>query len=167
VARIARDPWGVFVARWNWKAALLSGAVRGVLYALLLIRHPADAARGAGTEMVFRVALGGCWGSLMQALRRVQPAWLAGFAAALALPAAVQALEYAALKLGGAGHLKTAMVTSTLFSAGSLAFNYSLMRRGLMVTGEGAESLASDFRRLPRVLGEWGRSVRRAIGGPS
>jgi hypothetical protein len=142
--------------------------MRGALYGLLLVRHPQDAMRGAGIEMAFRAASGGCWGSLLQDLRRVQPPWAAGFVAALVLPASVQALEYTVLRFAAAGHLKTAMVTSTLFSAGSLAANYSLMRRGVMLTGEGADSLASDFRHLPRVLRDWGRSaaagVRRAMG---
>jgi hypothetical protein len=164
MARIACDPWTVFVARWNWKSALLSGTMRGAVYGLVLVRHPEDAIRGAGIEMAFRVVFGGCWGSLLQALRRVRPPWMA----AVLLPVPVQALEYAVLRLASDRHLKTAMVTSALLTAGSLAVNYSLMRRGLLLTDDGAGTLASDFRRLPRVLGECGRlaagSVRRVLG---
>jgi hypothetical protein len=100
----------------------------------------------------------------MQSLRSVQPAWAAAFLLALALPAAAQALEYAVLRFGGAIHLKTAMVTSTMFSAGSLAANYCLVRRGLMLTGKGADSLGADFRRLPRVLGDLVRLTARGVG---
>lgn len=109
--------------------------------------------RGAWIEIAFRIALGGCWGSAMQALRRARPAWLAGLLVALVLPLCAHALEYALLKLGGAAHIKTGMIVSVIFSVGSLLVNFALMRRGLPITGEGASSLSSDFRRLPAVLG--------------
>jgi hypothetical protein len=119
---------------------------------MALLRHPEAALQGAGVEMAFRVAVGGWWGSLVQALRNAQPAWLAGLVGAVALPITAQALEYAALKWGGVTHLKTAMVVSTIFSAGSVLANFLLMRRGLLLTGAGTESLGSDFRGLPRAL---------------
>jgi hypothetical protein len=31
--------------------------------------------------------------------------------------------------------------------------NWYLMRRGMLITGEGSESLATDFRRLPAAVG--------------
>jgi hypothetical protein len=88
VERITRDAWTVFVVRWNWKAAVVSAAIRGVVYAIALVRHPEAVLRGAEIEMVFRVVVGGCWGSLAQALRNARPAWLAGLLAAVVLPAA-------------------------------------------------------------------------------
>jgi hypothetical protein len=41
-----------------------------------------------------------------------------------------------------------------LFSAASLVVNYSMMRRGMMLTGAGAASLGSDFRNF----GVWVRN---------
>jgi hypothetical protein len=109
--------------------------------------------RGAWIEILFRIALGGCWGSAMQALRRARPAWLAGLLVALVLPAGAHALEFALLKLGGATQIKSGMIVSVAFSAASLLVNFSLMRRGLLIVGKGSDTLASDFRRLPSVLG--------------
>jgi hypothetical protein len=152
VGRIARDPWTVFVVRWNWKAALLSAAIRGLVYAVALFRHPEAILRGAGIEMAFRIALGGWWGSVVQALRNARPAWLTGLLGAVALPVVAQALEFIALKSGGVTHIKTAMVVSAIFSAGSVLANFFLMRRGLLLTGAGTASLISDLRNLPGTL---------------
>jgi hypothetical protein len=163
VARIVTDPWTIFIARWNWKSGLLSGGIRGLLYAVVLVRHPAGALHAAAVGTVLRVGMGGCWGSLIQALRDARPPWLAGLVTSLALPASAQALEFAFLKASGAHHIRSGMVASTVFSAASVAANFSLMRRGLLLTGEGTASLGSDFRRLPAVLGEGARSTVRGV----
>jgi hypothetical protein len=150
---IVRRPWDVFVIQWNWKAAFLSAAIRGVLFCAVAIPKGAGAWRGAGIEILFRIALGGCWGSAMQALRRARPAWLAGSLVALVLPGCAHLLEYGLLKAGGATHIKSGMIVSIGFSAASLLANFALMRQGILITGEGSSSLASDFRRLPSALG--------------
>ncbi len=150
---MAMQPWTVFVLQWNWKAALLSAGIRGLLFCVAVVPQGAGAMRGAWIEIAFRIVLGGCWGSAMQALRRARPAWLAGLLIALVLPGGAHALEYGLLKFGGATHIKSGMIVSISFSAASLLVNFALMRRGLLITGEGAGSLSSDFRRLPAVLG--------------
>jgi hypothetical protein len=102
--------------------------------------------RGAWIEIALRIVLGGCWGSMMQAMRRARPAWLAGTLVALVLPASAHMLEYALLKAGGAANIRSGMTVSVFFSAGSLLVNFSMMRRGMMLTGAGAASLGSDLR---------------------
>jgi hypothetical protein len=160
---IVRRPWDVFVIQWNWKAAFLSAAIRGVLFCAVAIPKGAGAWRGAWIEILFRIALGGGWGSAMQALRRAQPAWLAGLLVALVLPSCAHLLEYELLKAGRATHIKTGMIVSVGLSVGSLLVNFALMRRGLLLTGVGSSSLASDFRRLPAALGWRRRGWRRRL----
>ena len=156
LAQMVRHPWDVFVIQWNWKAALMSAATRGLLFCVVVVPRGAADFRGAFIEIASRIALGGCWGSAMQALRRARPAWLAGLLVALLLPACAHLLEYALLKAGAATHIKTGMIVSVAFSGASLAVNFALMRRGLLITGRGANSLAADFRELPAALG-WRR----------
>jgi hypothetical protein len=151
-ARVVTRPWQVFILDWNWKAALLSAVFRGVLYAFATVPRGPGALRGVWIELAFRIAVGGFWGSLLQAYLEAEPAWLAGSFATLVLPAAAHTLEYFALKAGGATHIGAGMFISILVSIGSLVINWLLMRKGLMVTGEGAGSLAEDFRRLPSAL---------------
>jgi hypothetical protein len=160
---IVARPWTVFVVRWNWKAALLSAGIRGLLFCVVVVPRGGGALRGALVEILFRIALGGCWGSLMQALRCARPAWLAGLLVALGLPGSAHALEYALLKVSGATHIASGMVVSILFSAASLVMNFMLMRRGLLLTGEGTGSLGSDFRRLPGVLATCLHGIRKGL----
>jgi hypothetical protein len=153
-ARVLRDPWTLCVVNFNWKAALLSAGFRGLLYAVVVIPRGAGAARGACIEIVFRIALGGCWGSLMQAFRRARPVWLAGILVAGLLPASAHTLEYALLKMGQATHILTGMIVSVICTVGSALINFALMRRGLIITGEGSATLGADFRVLPAALAD-------------
>jgi hypothetical protein len=154
VARyVFRHPWEVFIELWNWKAALLSALFRGVAFALPMTRLAgAGAMRSLCIELGFRLAIGGFWGSLLQAFRGAQPAWLAALSVAVALPATAHVLEYAALRAGHVTHIKTGMVVSVIISIGSLLINLRLMRKGLLVTGNDGESLRSDLRRIPGAL---------------
>lgn len=160
---IVSQPWTVLVLRWNWKAALLSAGIRGLLFAIAVVPRGSGAMRGAFIEIVFRIAVGGCWGSMMQALRSARPAWLASLLVALVLPASAHGLEYVLLRVGEATHIASGMVASILFSAASLLVNFALMRRGLMLTGEGAGSLRSDFRGLPRALRDFVLWIRKGF----
>jgi len=52
---------------------------------------------------------------------------------------------------------------SGMFRAALFALNWNLMRRGLMLTGSGTDSLATDFRRLPAILGDLLMAGPRAL----
>lgn len=152
VARVLRDPWKTFVVDWNWKAALLSALFRGMLFLIVAVPRGPGALRLVWIELAFRMLVGGFWGSLLQAFRGVRPAWLAGLFAAVLLPLTAHSLEYLALQAGDAKHIGAGMVVSIAVSVGSLMLNWSLMRRGMLVTGDGADSLGADLRRVPRLL---------------
>jgi hypothetical protein len=161
---VVTHPWEVFIERWNWKAALLSALFRGVAFALPMTRLAGTGAmRNLCIELGFRLAIGGFWGSLLQAFRGAQPAWLAGLSVAIALPAAAHVLEFAALRAGHVTHIKTSMVVSVIISIGSLLINLGLMRRGLLVTGNEGESLRSDLRRIPAALAGMFRGVSQDV----
>lgn len=137
--RVVAHPWQTFVRDWNWKAALLSALFRVVLYAGATLRGP-GAMRGLWIELLFRLAVGGFFGSLLQAFRAARPAWLAGLSIALLLPGAAHSLEFMALTAGHATHIKAGMIMSIAVSAVSLIFNWLLMRKGLLVTDAGRRS---------------------------
>jgi hypothetical protein len=160
---VLTHPWETFVERWNWKAAVLSAAFRGLAFALPMAQLTgAGAVRGVAIEILFRLLAGGFWGSLLQAFRRARPAWLAALSVAILLPGSAHVLEFLALRAGHATHILTAMIVSIVISIGSLLLNYGLMRRGLLVTGDDGESLASDLRRIPAALAGMFRSLLRS-----
>ena len=117
------------------------------------------AVRSISIKILFRIVVSGFWGSLLQAFRLAQPAWLAGLSVAIVLPAAALCLEFAALRAGHATHVKTGMTISVILSVGSLLLNLGLMRRGLLVTGEEGASLRSDLRYLPLALADMFRGL--------
>src|SRR5215467_2320723 len=87
VLYVLAHPWQTFVERWNWKAALLSAMFRGIAFALPMSHLTgSDAAPGMWIEIGFRIAIGGFWGSLLQAFRTARPAWLAGLSMVVLLP---------------------------------------------------------------------------------
>jgi hypothetical protein len=149
--RVLSNPWKTFVVDWNWKAAGLSAAFRAAVFAIV-VPHGAGALRLVGIGLLFRLLIGGFWGSLLQAFRAARPAWLAGLMAAVLLPGLAHVLEFLALQAGRVSHVLTAMIASVAVSVGSLLVNWYLMRRGMLITGEGSETLATDFRRLPGAL---------------
>ena len=152
IERIVKHPWQTFVVDWNWKTALLSALFRGALFALAPGMGGPGLLRSVLIEMAFRGVVGGFWGSLLQAFRAARPAWLAGLFVGALLPASAHALEFAFLEMGKTARIGLAMAISISFSVASLLFNWLLMRKGLMVTGKGAATLASDLRRIPSVL---------------
>jgi hypothetical protein len=168
-AALAANPWKTFVADWNWKAALLSALFRGLLFLAVAVPRGPGALRLVWIELAFRILVGGFWGSLLQAFRGARPAWLAGLLAAVALPAAAHALEYLALQAGHATHIAAGMVVSIAVSVGSLLLNWFLMCQGILITGDGSDSLAADMRRLPRLLAAFfltpGVAFYRAVRG--
>jgi hypothetical protein len=151
---VLTHPWEIFVRNWNWKTALLSAAFRAILgLAALAFRGPLGThgvAQGVGVEFVFRVAVGGLWGSLMQASAGARPLWLTGTCLGVLLPAGLHYLEYLALRAAGSPHTASVMTSSVAFSVVSLLFNWNLIRRGILITGRGAGSLGSDLRRICR-----------------
>lgn len=163
VARyVLTHPWDVFVERWNWKAAALGAIFRGLAFALPMASLTGEGAmRSVCIEIGFRILVSGFWGSLLQAFRGAQPAWLAGLSVAIVLPATAHLLEYAALRAGHATHITTAMIVSIVVSIGSLLINFGLMRRGLLITGESGATLRSDLQRIPAALSAMFRSLLR------
>jgi hypothetical protein len=168
-ATVITRPWKTFVVDWNWKAALLSASFRGVLFLFVAVPRGPGAMRMVWIELIFRVMVGGFWGSLLQAFRVARPAWLAGLLAAVLLPAAAHILEYLALQAGHATHIGAGMVVSIAVSVGSLLLNWFLMRKGVLITGDGSGSLGADLRRLPRLLAAFflapGAALGRAVRG--
>jgi hypothetical protein len=146
MAYVLTHPWLVFVIGWNWKTALLSAICRAALWPAAMVGHAkafsADSLRGFWIEFVFRLAIGGFWGSLLQAFCAARPAWLAGLYLAVLLPGIAICLEFLALQVGGARRAGTITMTSMAFSLISLLVNWGLMRKGMLLTGRGTAVLA-------------------------
>jgi hypothetical protein len=153
VARsLAANPLRSFVTHWNWKAGLLSGIFRAALFAVAVIPRDSSALRGVAIQLAFRVAVGGLWGTVAQAFREAEPAWFAGLFVTAVLPGSVHLVEYLFLRASHTSHLRAGMIASVGLSIASLLLNWGLMRKGLLLTGKGSDSLATDLSHLPAAL---------------
>jgi hypothetical protein len=66
----------IFYHSWNWKAALLSAMLRAPLFLIATLRQGLEAVSIAViAEAACRPAISGCYGAVVQKLRRAQPLW--------------------------------------------------------------------------------------------
>jgi len=149
---VLTHPWEVFITDWNWKTALLSVIFRVAIWPTMKaagVRLVSPGAlRGLLIEFAYRLAIGGFWGSLLQAFAGARPAWLAGVCMIVLLPGCAHWFEYLVLQMGGAAHAGAITFASIVFSVLSLLVNWGLMRRGILLTGQHGSSLTADLRRI-------------------
>jgi hypothetical protein len=159
-ASVWRDP-GQFVRYWNYKGAILSGGLRAPIFFItyLLGRESLKLAVGAAlAQFIFRFLFAGLGGAMIQAFRRVEPAWKAMISILLVVPLISHVFEYlvqAAFSYATDTANQTAMaiVRSVTISVLSALFSLYVMRRNVMIVGEAeSKSLFSDIARLPILL---------------
>lgn len=150
---LMRHPVRHLIARWNWKAAVLSALVRGSLFFVTnLTAGLAAAARAMGVEAAVYIVIAGCYGVLLEAFRKAQPAWLAMLMMMLALLAINHSIELVIHSSTGTEELGRSVLASAALSMVSAAFNLFAMRRGALIVGQERQSLFADVRQLPRIV---------------
>lgn len=152
--RLWTRPAELIVRRWNWKAALFSSLVRGIIFFLANLKSGWRAATGAMlAEWIYRGITSGFYGAITQGLGETEPEWQGAMAAMILLPVMSHSLEFLVHWLRHTPHLKASVISSLIFTVISTLFNFYAMRRGTMVVGANSPSLADDLRRMPRMIG--------------
>lgn len=151
---VVRHPFERLIRDWNWKSALTSTVLRAPIFFFVNLTAGRKAAFGALlTELVLRSLTSGIYGSLTEALRDAEPAWLAGLTASILMPVANHSLELLVHWLRGTPKLAHSILASVCFTVFSTLFNLYAMRRGALIVGENQQSLGHDLRRMPRLIG--------------
>jgi hypothetical protein len=146
-------PVDLLVRRWNWKAALTSSLVRGIIFFLANLPSGVSAAFGALTaEWMYRAFASGFFGAMTQHISEIEPEWQAAACAMVLLPLSSHSLEFLVHWLRHTPHLRTSIISSISFTVISTLFNFYAMRRGTLVVGENATSFAADLRAMPRTI---------------
>lgn len=160
---VVREP-SLLVRNWNYKGAILSGTMRAPIFLItyLIGRESIKLAIAAAlAQFAFRFLFAGIGGALIQAFRRVEPAWKALFAILLIVPGISHFFEflvqYSFAHLTGTGdHTDEAILRSISISILSALFTLFIMRRNVMIVGEAeSESIFSDMKRIPLLLFEF------------
>lgn len=150
---LIRHPWQCLGARWNYKSAITSSLVRGLLFCVMnAAAGPTAALAALSTEFWLRFCTAGYYGALTQAFRRVEPERAAMIGALIVLPAIGHGLELLVHWWRGTPNLFASLGASLLLTVFSTAFNLYAMRQGAFITGAGSASLGHDLRRVPALL---------------
>lgn len=156
-----RDRWQHL---WNWKSALLSAVLRALVFLAINWTAGAKAASAAmAVEFGYRILTSGFFGSLVQAFRKVEPAWKANLYVVLLLPAVNQGLDLWIHWLNGTPKLAASLIASTAITVWAALFNLHAMRHGALVTGPDARPLLDDLRQLPALLASFFLIIPRLI----
>ncbi len=148
-----RHPVQTLVRRWNWKSALTSSIVRAALFFGVNLTAGAAAAWAAfWTELVFRACTSGFYGAVTQGFSSVRPAWRGTLGAFVLLPVFNHSLEFLAHWARGTEELAWSIFASVCFTGVSSAFHCFVMRRGLLIVGEGSQGLLADLAQMPRAV---------------
>lgn len=148
------DPVRHLILRWNWKSAVTSAIIRGIIFFTTNLTSGLRAAAFALlTDMAFRMAFSGFYGSLTQAFRRCEPVWAATLFVMVVLPAISHGLEFVVHTLDGTPQLGRSIRASITFTVIATLFNYYAMRHGVLVVGEGRRSFLQDMKAMPRIIG--------------
>src|SRR5271167_1431082 len=92
---LARHPVQTFFYSWNWKAALLSAMLRAPLFLIATLRQGLEAVSIAVfAEAVYSAAISGCYGAVVQKLRRAHPLWASGVLILVILPGLLLWFDY-------------------------------------------------------------------------
>jgi hypothetical protein len=144
---------------WNWKAAVFSALLRGLLFFFTnLHAGRARAGKAMLVELVYATVAAGIAGAVTQRLRHTVPRAATAGVVWLAIPAlmlSAQALVHHAM---GTPRLRASLLASFVFAAFATGFNWFAMSRGAFVTGEG-RSFARDLLLVPRLLLQFAASL--------
>jgi hypothetical protein len=152
-AEMLRHPAHYFLAQWNWKSALTSALIRGVMFFATNITAGFQAASWALLlQFGYRAATSGFWGSFTQAMRHAEPRWLAGLVVGVGLSVFAHALELLIHWVGGTAELRRSIIVSVCFTVISNLFNLYIMQRNALVVGEHAQSFGKDMAQMPRLI---------------
>lgn len=162
------------IRHWNYKGAIMSSGLRAPIFLITyLVGHESvKLALGAAlAQFVFRFAFAGVGGALIQAFRRVEPAWKALLAILLIVPVISHIFEFLVqisftYFTQSADHTDQAIVRSICISILSALFSLFIMRRNVMIVGEAeSKSIWSDIASFPLLIFEFLSFIPLEIAG--
>jgi hypothetical protein len=164
LTELRTNPGDLLIRQWNWKSAAFSSVIRAFIFLFANLTAGWRAAAGAmAAEFLFRAITSGFYGSLTQAFRKAEPACMAALTVLILLPLVSHSLEFAIHLARGTPKLAHSMIASVIFTEISTLFNFYAMRRGALVVGAEASSMASDMRRVPGLIAGFVASGPRAL----
>lgn len=167
---LLHHPWQL-LTRWNWKTALMGALLRASFYYTVYTASSESLVvtlTAVSVELISRFISTGIAGAVVQSFRRSTPVWQANIIVSILLPAFSHTVEfvthygqerflYDIFAASENSARQRTFAISVLFSVISVLFNLFAMRHGVLLVGAGDETqtLRSDVKRLPRMVGEF------------
>jgi len=162
--QLLTHPGAMLIRKWNWKSSLFSSVLRALIFLFANLRAGWHAATGAMlAEFVYRAITAGFYGAMTQALRKAQPIGAANIVAMVLLPLVSHSVELLLHLARGTPKIKTSIIASVCFTMISTLFHLYATRRGALLVDSDAASLASDMKRIPRLIASFVASGPVAI----
>lgn len=144
------------LTHWNWKVALLTAALRGLACAWALRHVELHARRHFGAvEAAFVLLTCGFFSALQQQSLKIGREALAWFACVVAVPLTSLGCD-AGLHFWLDGRdTRQLGVAGVVFTLVSATMHWHMIRNGALLVGDEAHTLATDVKRIPRLVGTY------------
>ena len=140
-------------ACWNWKCALLSAALRSLVYLAAMARSaPHGRLAVVAVEIAYVTLTAGIYAGMQQRALSLRSRPLGNLIVVLGVPGLAQALDWFVHRALGPAAPPKALAAVCVFTLLSALFHLHIMRRGVFLTGSAGRTLADDFRRMPRLV---------------
>jgi len=140
-------------ACWNWKCALMSAAVRSLVYLAAMARTSSHGRLAVvAVEMAYVTLTAGLYAGLQQRALALRSRLLGNLIVVVGVPGLAQLFDWLAHRTVGPAAPPRALVTASIFTLVSALFHLHVMCCGVFLTGHAGRSLADDFRRIPRLV---------------
>jgi hypothetical protein len=151
-----RHPRETLIDIWSWKTSVTSALLRALIFWFTNRKLGYRTALTAmAVEAVFAVFASGLLGAMTQRLRDARPLWATALTVWLGMPLVMLAAQAGVHEAFHTPHQQVGLACSFVFAAVASGFTWYAMRRGVLLQGEGDDSLAHDATRMPRVVWEF------------
>jgi hypothetical protein len=140
-------------ACWNWKCALLSAAVRSLVYLSAMARSGSHGRLAiVAVEITYVTLTAGLYAGMQQRALALRSRQLGNLVIAVGVPGLAQFFDWLTHRAVGPVAPPKALFAVCMFTLISALFHLHVMRRGVFLTGHAGSTLADDFRRMPRLV---------------
>ncbi|HEX4067318.1 MAG TPA: hypothetical protein VHZ09_14970 [Acidobacteriaceae bacterium] len=148
--------WLFALTHWNWKVALMTAVLRGLVCVLALRHMELHARRHFGlVEAAFVLATCGAFSALQQQTLDLRSEVLSWFTCVVLIPLTSLGCD-AGLHFWLDGQQTRQLgVAGVIFTIVSATFHWHMIRNGALLVGDKSASFGSDLRRIPILIGTY------------
>jgi hypothetical protein len=131
----------------------MSATVRSLVYLAAMARSGPHGRIGiVAVEMAYVTLTAGVYAGMQQRALGLRSRILGNFIIAVGVPGVAQYLDWLVHRAVGPAAPARAILAASIFTLLSALFHLHVMRSGVFLTGHAGQTLADDFRRIPRLV---------------